>query len=136
MLARSGELRIKWTRWLKAQEYEQAFWRKACRLEPAGHLYLAVNVHSRWGAFLHGALAAFHIDKGHPYTFTSRTFVASWRNTHGGHRGLQTGEARGLPIAASEGQDKRLRRDIGVPAHRPLLQGRPNPQVLRNGIPG
>jgi SAM-dependent methyltransferase len=39
-------------------------------LAPAGVLYLLVNVHTRWGAFLHDALAALHIDKGHPYTFT------------------------------------------------------------------
>jgi ubiquinone/menaquinone biosynthesis C-methylase UbiE len=42
-------------------------------LEPDGHLYLSVNVHTAWGAHLHGILAALRIDKGHPYTFTSRT---------------------------------------------------------------
>ena len=40
-------------------------------LEPGGELYLLVNVHTRWGAFLHNLLAALHIDRGHPYTFTS-----------------------------------------------------------------
>ena len=40
-------------------------------LEPRGHLYLAVNVHTRWGAQLHALLALLHIDKGHPFTFTS-----------------------------------------------------------------
>jgi len=40
-------------------------------LQPAGRLYLSVNVHTGWGAFLHNALAVLRIDKGHPYTFTS-----------------------------------------------------------------
>lgn len=38
-----------------------------------GHLYLSVNIHTRWGAFLHNVLAVLQIDKGHPYTFTSRS---------------------------------------------------------------
>lgn len=42
-------------------------------LEPTGRLYLSVNVHTRWGAFLHNLLAVLRIDKGHPYTFTSET---------------------------------------------------------------
>jgi SAM-dependent methyltransferase len=41
-------------------------------LAPRGRLYLSVNVHTRWGAFLHTVLAVLHIDKGHPHTFTSR----------------------------------------------------------------
>jgi SAM-dependent methyltransferase len=41
-------------------------------LRPDGSLYLSVNVHTRWGAWLHDVLATFRIDKGHPYTFTSR----------------------------------------------------------------
>jgi SAM-dependent methyltransferase len=41
-------------------------------LQPDGHLYLSVNVHTRWGALLHDVLAALRIDKGHPYTFTSQ----------------------------------------------------------------
>jgi SAM-dependent methyltransferase len=51
-------------------------------LRPDGHLYLAVNVHTPWGALLHTGLAVLQIDKGHPYTFTSgrlRRFV----NAHG-----------------------------------------------------
>jgi len=40
-------------------------------LAPSGRLYLSVNVHTGWGAFLHNALAVLRIDKGHPYTFTS-----------------------------------------------------------------
>ena len=40
-------------------------------LEPQGRLYLCVNVHTQWGAFLHDVLATLRIDKGHPYTFTS-----------------------------------------------------------------
>jgi SAM-dependent methyltransferase len=42
-------------------------------LEPSGHLYLSVNVHTPWGAFLHNLLAVLRIDKGHPYTFTSES---------------------------------------------------------------
>jgi SAM-dependent methyltransferase len=38
-----------------------------------GCLYLAVNVHTRWGALLHELLAVLQIDEGHPYTFTGRT---------------------------------------------------------------
>ena len=51
-------------------------------LRPDGHLYLAVNVHTLWGALLHTGLAVLEIDKGHPHTFTSdrlRRFV----NAHG-----------------------------------------------------
>jgi ubiquinone/menaquinone biosynthesis C-methylase UbiE len=55
--------------------------RQAARvLRPDGCLYLAVNVHTVWGALLHTALAVLQIDKGHPYTFTSgrlRRFVAA-----------------------------------------------------------
>jgi SAM-dependent methyltransferase len=42
-------------------------------LRPDGHMYLSVNVHTQWGFLLHSALAILHIDKGHPYTFTSRS---------------------------------------------------------------
>lgn len=42
-------------------------------LQPGGHMYLSVNVHTPWGFLLHSALAFMHIDKGHPYTFTSET---------------------------------------------------------------
>jgi SAM-dependent methyltransferase len=41
-------------------------------LRPEGGLYLSVNVHTEWGAWLHDVLATLRIDKGHPYTFTSR----------------------------------------------------------------
>jgi len=40
-------------------------------LEPRGVLYLLVNVHTAWGAFLHDVLATLRIDRGHPYTFTT-----------------------------------------------------------------
>lgn len=39
-------------------------------LSKNGSLYLAVNVHTNWGALLHSVLSKLHIDKGHPYTFT------------------------------------------------------------------
>lgn len=51
-------------------------------LERSGHLYLSVNVHTRWGAVLHQLLADLHIDQRHPYTFTSQTlrrFLAQHR---------------------------------------------------------
>lgn len=51
-------------------------------LKRDGRLYLSVNVHTRWGAFLHNLLAVLRIDKGHPYTFTSaslRDFLADGR---------------------------------------------------------
>ncbi|MBI5180246.1 MAG: class I SAM-dependent methyltransferase [Nitrospirae bacterium] len=43
-----------------------------------GLLYLAVNVHTKWGGFFHSILSKLRIDKGHPYTFTVesiRSFV-------------------------------------------------------------
>jgi len=40
-------------------------------LAPEGHLYLSVNIHTRWGAMLHELLAILQIDKGHPFTFTN-----------------------------------------------------------------
>ncbi|HJR76037.1 MAG TPA: class I SAM-dependent methyltransferase [Nitrospiraceae bacterium] len=36
-------------------------------------LYLAVNIHIPWGAFLHRILSRLKIDRGHPYTFTDRS---------------------------------------------------------------
>ena len=39
-------------------------------LENKGLLYLAVNVRTAWGALVHKVLGTFHIDKGHPHTFT------------------------------------------------------------------
>jgi len=42
-------------------------------LENSGVLYLAVNIHTRWGAKAHGLLTTLNIDKGHPYTFTAET---------------------------------------------------------------
>ena len=40
-------------------------------LSEDGILYLAVNVHTQWGAVLHSLLSRLNIDKGHPYTFTA-----------------------------------------------------------------
>ena len=40
-------------------------------LEKQGLLYLAVNVHTAWGALVHKLLATCRIDKGHPHTFTN-----------------------------------------------------------------
>jgi SAM-dependent methyltransferase len=40
-------------------------------LTPGGVLYLSVNVHTVWGAAIHGVLATLHIDKGHPFTYTA-----------------------------------------------------------------
>lgn len=47
-----------------------------------GILYLAVNLHTSWGAFLHRILSRLLIDRGHPYTFTAgsiRTFIQRHR---------------------------------------------------------
>jgi len=51
-------------------------------LERNGRLYLSVNVHTRWGALLHAMLAHLQIDKGHPYTFTSRALRRILREHH------------------------------------------------------
>jgi ubiquinone/menaquinone biosynthesis C-methylase UbiE len=49
-------------------------------LRPDGYMYLAVNVHTPWGGFLHEILSRLRIDRGHPYTFTPasiRTFLGA-----------------------------------------------------------
>ncbi len=49
-------------------------------LKPGAILYLTVNLHPAWGAFLHEIVAALRIDRGHPYTFTIpkiRKFLAN-----------------------------------------------------------
>ena len=38
-----------------------------------GLLYLAVNVHTKGGGFLHSILSKLRIDKGHPHTFTVKS---------------------------------------------------------------
>lgn len=38
-----------------------------------GLLYVAINVHTKWGGFLHSILSKLRIDKGHPYTFTVKS---------------------------------------------------------------
>jgi len=45
-------------------------------LQKDGIVYLCVNVHTQWGAWLHDVLATFRIDKRHPFTFTRRTLVS------------------------------------------------------------
>jgi ubiquinone/menaquinone biosynthesis C-methylase UbiE len=44
-------------------------------LKDDGILYLTVNLHPVWGAFLHEILAALQIDRGHPHTFTLAKIV-------------------------------------------------------------
>lgn len=39
-------------------------------LKPGATLFLTVNVHPTWGAFLHKIVSALRIDRGHPHTFT------------------------------------------------------------------
>jgi ubiquinone/menaquinone biosynthesis C-methylase UbiE len=39
-------------------------------LSQDGSLYLVVNIHTKWGSFVHSILSKLKIDKGHPYTFT------------------------------------------------------------------
>ena len=41
-------------------------------ISKGGLLYLAVNLHTNWGAFLHSVISKLMIDKGHPYTFNLR----------------------------------------------------------------
>lgn len=41
-------------------------------LEPNGILYFSVNLHSKWGSKIHSLLSNIYIDKGHPYTFTTK----------------------------------------------------------------
>lgn len=43
-------------------------------LHEDGLLYLAVNIHTVWGAGLHSLLAALRADRGHPHTF-NRTSI-------------------------------------------------------------
>lgn len=50
-------------------------------LKDDGILYLTVNLHPRWGAFLHQILAALRIDRGHPHTFTLET-IAEFLDRH------------------------------------------------------
>ena len=38
-----------------------------------GLIYLVINVHTEWGAFLHSGLSKIKIDKGHPHTFTVKS---------------------------------------------------------------
>jgi ubiquinone/menaquinone biosynthesis C-methylase UbiE len=42
-------------------------------LSKNGILYLAVNLHTSWGAFLHNIMSRLLIDRGHPYTFTVKS---------------------------------------------------------------
>ena len=39
-------------------------------LENKGLLYMAVNVRTPWGTMIHKLLAALHVDKGHPHSFS------------------------------------------------------------------
>jgi len=51
-------------------------------LENKGLLYLAVNIRTVWGAFVHTLLATCRVDKGHPHTFTNegiRKFLTAHR---------------------------------------------------------
>jgi len=50
--------------------------------KPGAVLYLTVNLHPGWGAFLHKIVSELRIDKGHPHTFTLssiRTFLQRHR---------------------------------------------------------
>jgi SAM-dependent methyltransferase len=49
-------------------------------LSPGATLYLTVNLHPAWGAFLHRIFSFLRIDRGHPHTFkinSIREFLAS-----------------------------------------------------------
>ncbi len=54
-----------------------------CRiLAPEGIFYLAVNIHTQWGAVLHRILSRLKIDRGHPYTFTDQS-IRQFVEQHG-----------------------------------------------------
>lgn len=44
-------------------------------LVDGGILYVTVNARSRWGYWVHRALARLSLDPGHPHTFTKRRFA-------------------------------------------------------------
>lgn len=49
-------------------------------MKPGAVLFLSVNLHPAWGAFLHEIVSRMRIDKGHPHTFTIpkiRRFLSS-----------------------------------------------------------
>jgi SAM-dependent methyltransferase len=50
-------------------------------LKPGAILYLTVNLHPTWGAFLHRIFSFLLIDRGHPHTFK----ISSIRNFLTGH---------------------------------------------------
>jgi ubiquinone/menaquinone biosynthesis C-methylase UbiE len=45
-------------------------------------LYLAVNIHTTWGAFLHRIVSRLKIDKGHPHTFKLSS-IRAFLDRHG-----------------------------------------------------
>ena len=47
-----------------------------------GLFYIAVNIHTLWGGFLHKILSRLKIDRGHPYTFTTDS-IRSFLDQHG-----------------------------------------------------
>ncbi|BCA54096.1 hypothetical protein W02_12360 [Nitrospira sp. KM1] len=47
-----------------------------------GLFYVAVNIHTTWGGFLHGILSKLKIDRGHPYTFTKES-IRKFLSQHG-----------------------------------------------------
>ena len=51
-------------------------------LSKEGLLYIAVNVHTAWGGFLHRILSKLKIDRGHPYTFTLSS-IREFLDAHG-----------------------------------------------------
>jgi SAM-dependent methyltransferase len=51
-------------------------------LAPNGVLYLAVNIHTTWGYYLHRLLSKLNIDRGHPYSFNERIINCFIRKLH------------------------------------------------------
>ncbi len=47
-----------------------------------GLFYIAVNIHTPWGGFLHRILSKLKIDRGHPYTFTKDS-IRRFLSAHG-----------------------------------------------------
>lgn len=51
-------------------------------LDKDGVFYMAVNIHTLWGGFLHRILSRLKIDRGHPYTFTMES-IRRFLEQHG-----------------------------------------------------
>lgn len=51
-------------------------------LSDSGHLYIELNIHTKWGFVLHRLLSKLSIDKGHPHSFTAPK-IRNFLKAHG-----------------------------------------------------